>query len=55
MLDNDTILKDLKAEVLYEFKSPDQMIYTGNDLLKFSDVKSYIIILERKLYMLTMI
>lgn len=39
-LDNHTILKDLKAEALYEFKSPDEMIYTENDLLKFSDVKS---------------
>lgn len=39
-LDNDIILKDLKDESLLEFMSPEDMIYTEEQLLSFADVKS---------------
>ena len=42
-LNNGFILKDLKDESLFYFKSPEELIYREDDLLKFSDIniKSY--------------
>lgn len=37
-LNNDFILKDLKDESLAYFKSPEDMIYTEEQLLRFSDI-----------------
>lgn len=39
-LKDNIILKDLRANALYNFKHPDEMIYTEEQLLRFSDIKS---------------